>query len=202
MALSDADLLRTEAAHSLKLQREARDDFTSIEDFLQEIDITLEVHPLSEPNLARVVQMFQKSNQFNLTTRRHGETELKQLQSQSGRIGVFSYTDKFGTQGIISVITLVESDEVVEIESWLMSCRVLNRTVEEAVFCWATQIADHRPLVGEYIPTEKNKLVKDLYPRLGFEHLDTVESTGTERWRYNPSQGRQLPKHFVSLRAA
>ena len=199
VALSDADTKRTEAAQSLKLQREAVAKFSSIEDFLKSIDINLEVASLDSHNLERVVQMFQKTNQFNLTTRRHGETALKEMLNNGGKIGVFSYADTFGTQGIISVVALMPQDGALLIDSWLMSCRVLNRTVEEAVFSWIAAQADGKPVIGEYLPTEKNILVKDLFERMGFENTGQVSANGGYVWRYDSEGRKPLPPHYLTL---
>jgi predicted enzyme involved in methoxymalonyl-ACP biosynthesis len=78
-----------------------------------------------------------------------------------------------------------------------MSCRVLNRTVEEAVFSWIVQRSAGRSLLGERIPTEKNRLVEDLYPRLGFARVAGARAEGVERWAY--AVGPALPAHHVTV---
>src|SRR5439155_10811132 len=123
-------------------------------------------------------QMFQKTNQSNLTPRRHGEADLRRLLAAGATTRVFSYEDAFGSQGMISVATLVPDGDAVRIESWLMSCRVLNRTVEQAVFAWIVEQAAGRDVVGEYLPTEKNGLVRDLFRSLGFELVSHDIATG------------------------
>lgn len=201
--LQREDMQRSQAAQSLRQQRDLQANFTNLDDFLREIRITLDVAPLGETNVARVVQMFQKSNQFNLTTRRHGEQDLRQIVERGGTIGVFSYADAFGSQGIISVVNLVPVGEALEVESWVMSCRVLNRTVEQAVCQWILEQANGRAIVGQYLPTEKNGLVKDLYRTLGFTLAAHDASTGAQTWRLDPTAERvAAPKHFVALRNA
>ena len=158
---------------------------------------------LNTENLDRVVQLFQKTNQFNLTTRRHGEEDLKKLGSNGGEVYSVSYEDIFGSQGIISVITLVSTTDVLYIESWLMSCRVLNRTVEQAVFAFILGKANGKQVRGEYIPTEKNGLVRSLYKTLGFKKVDTTlgDNTGKEEWVYANYDLKSLsPKHYVSVK--
>lgn len=203
VSLQQADLERGVAAQALKQQRDFQASFTNIEEFLQEIRIRIDVAPLNDTNVARVVQMFQKSNQFNLTTRRHGEHDLRQIVDHGGTVGVFSYEDAFGSQGMISVVNLVPRGDSIEIESWVMSCRVLNRTVEQAVCHWIVEQAAGREIVGHYLPTEKNNLVRGLYRSLGFELVAHDATSGHETWRLTTSSpAAKLPKHYAELRSA
>lgn len=199
VSVSGEDLHRGSAARALKDQREFQARFTDLESFLREIRIRIEVAPLTDANLPRVVQMFQKSNQFNLTTPRHGEAELRRLVAAGADVGVFSYQDAFGSQGVISVAVLVPDGGAVRIESWLMSCRVLNRTVEQGVFAWIVERAAGRDVVGEYRPTEKNGLVRGLYRSLGFELESRDAATGGEFWRLAAGEEVELPECHAEL---
>jgi FkbH-like protein len=199
VSLSDADLGRAEAAKSLKQQRELRTTFRSVEDFLAEIKIRIEVETLTEANLPRVTQLFQKTNQFNLTTRRHSRDDLLAMREGGTKFGVFSYADSFGSQGIISVVALEARDETMWFESWLMSCRVLNRSVEEAVFCWAAAHAGERELWGECLPTAKNELVRGLYERCGMSLVERDEESGRTVWSRPGGDASPLPTHFAQL---
>jgi len=200
VSLSEEDLKRSSRALKLREQRELQSSFGNIEDFLKAIQVRLNVSPLNVNNLERVVQMFQKTNQFNLTTRRHREDDLKQLEKRGGNVFAFSYEDTFGSQGLISIVNLVPEDDAVFIESWLMSCRVLNRTVEQAIFSFIVQKAKGKRVRGEFIPTEKNGLVRNLYPGLGFRNISRDEPTGTEYWVYDgPGPGSEPPKHFTTI---
>jgi FkbH-like protein len=199
VSLSEEDLQRGSAARALRDQRQFQAHFTDLESFLREIRIRIEVAPLTDANLPRVVQMFQKSNQFNLTTRRHGEAELRRLISDGAVVGVFAYEDAFGPQGVISVAVLVPDGDAVRIESWLMSCRVLNRTVEQAVFAWIVEQAAGRAVIGEYRPTEKNGLVRGLYRSLGFEMKSRDAATGREVWRFVTGDEIELPEFHAEV---
>jgi FkbH-like protein len=199
VSLSAEDLQRGSAARALKDQRDFRAKFTDLESFLREIRIRIDVAGLTDANLARVVQMFQKSNQFNLTTRRHGEADLRRLVATGGTVGVFSYEDAFGPQGVISVAVLIPEGDGVRIDSWLMSCRVLNRTVEQAVFAWIVERAAGRDIVGEYLPTAKNGLVRELYRSLGFEPESRDPASGREVWQLAASETRQMPAYHAEL---
>ncbi|MDP6477789.1 MAG: hypothetical protein QF502_07755, partial [Nitrospinaceae bacterium] len=147
-------------------------------------------------------QLFQKTNQFNLTTHRHREEDLKQLERNGGEIYAVSYEDTFGSQGIISVIALVPETNVLHIESWLMSCRVLNRTVEQAVFSFILEKANGKHISGEYIPTEKNGLVQSLYKTLGFKKITKTKNNHSsgEQWVYaNYNSEKSSPKHYTTI---
>ena len=202
VSLSTEDLQRGEAAARLAKQRDLKASYSNAEDFLKTIQIKLDVADFNEKNSPRVVQLLQKSNQFNLTTRRYQEQDLRRLLGEGGKIGVFSYEDSFGPQGIISVVVLVPEPAGLRIDIWVMSCRVLNRTVEEAVFAWAAEQAADRDLIGEFIPTDKNGLVKDLYRRLGFELIAHENQGGRQQWRFAPSAADTVPQHYVEIRKA
>jgi FkbH-like protein len=122
----------------------------------------------------RVGELIQKTNQFNLTTRRYNWSELATA-TQSGFGRCYRLTDRFGDNGIISIVAVArEADGDARIDLWLMSCRVFGRKVEDAILAdvvaRARALGAHR-LIGEYIPTAKNALVRELYPRLGFTEI-------------------------------
>jgi FkbH-like protein len=113
-----------------------------------------------------------RSNQFNLTTRRHSAADVLSMM-EDGRwvTRTVSLRDRFGDNGLISVFFAREEGDVLEIDTWLMSCRVLKRGVEQYLLNHAAGIARAkglRALKGEYIPTAKNALVRDHYANLGF----------------------------------
>jgi FkbH-like protein len=199
LRLGTDDLERGTRADTLRAQREQSASFSSLEDFLREVRIRLRVSPLDEDNVERVVQLLQKSNQFNLTTRRHGRADLHALQERGASVWAFAYEDSFGSQGIISVVVLVPEDGALRIDSWVMSCRVLNRTVEAAVFAHVLAQAGDRRVIGELIPTEKNALVKGHYQALGFRLASRREDPPGEVWVYERSAAGTPPSHYVCL---
>lgn len=201
VSLSSDDLERGSRALKLKEQREFKTAFSKIEDFLKAIEMRLSFSKLNSENLNRVVQLLQKTNQFNLTTHRHKEEDLKNLQRSGAEIYSVSYEDKFGSQGIISVFILLSKGDSIHIESWLMSCRVLNRTVEEAVFAFILKKAAGKQVRGEYIPTDKNKLVRLLYKTLGFQKITEISDDNiNEQWIFsNSNLEKTYPKHYVLI---
>jgi len=151
----------------------ARHDAGDYQEFLCGLKMVLEGAELEEAR-ERVIELIHKTNQFNLTTRRYNWGELATaIRGGFGRC--YRLKDRFGDNGIISVVAVTrDSDEDARIDLWLMSCRVLGRKVEETIL--ADLIARARSLgarrlIGEYIATPKNALVRELYPRLGFSEI-------------------------------
>jgi FkbH-like protein len=148
--------------------------------FLRDLQMVMEGSSLDQAR-ERVVELIHKTNQFNLTTRRYNWAELSgALRDGFGRC--YRLKDKFGDNGIISVVGVArEGADAARIDLWLMSCRVLGRRVEEAILAdiaGRARALGARRLLGEYRPTAKNALVRELYPRLGFEAIGTSgEST-------------------------
>jgi FkbH-like protein len=148
--------------------------FTDENEYLKDLEMLCDVDPFNSFTLPRVAQLIQRSNQFNLRTIRHSENDLeKMLQSDKFFTLAFTLRDKFGDQGLISAIILEDKgDSTLFIDTWIMSCRVLKRNVESFVLREIARIAldnGFASIAGEYIPTPKNGLVKDLLKNLGFE---------------------------------
>ena len=123
-------------------------------------------------DVPRLAQLINKSNQFNLTTRRRTEAELQAIMNDANSV-CFSVRlkDRFGDHGLISVLIARKADAVMEIDTWLMSCRVLKRQVEDEVLNELARLAKSKGctrLRGVYLPTPKNAMVLDFYPRMGF----------------------------------
>jgi FkbH-like protein len=154
-------------------REEARRDIGDYQEFLRGLQMVMEGSPL-EAARERVIELIHKTNQFNLTTRRYNWGELAAV-VHSGFGRCYRLKDRFGDNGIISVAAVArDSAGDARIDLWLMSCRVLGRKVEEAILAdlaVRARAIGARRLVGEYIPSAKNALVRDLYPRLGFDEV-------------------------------
>jgi FkbH-like protein len=130
--------------------------------------------------LQRCVQLINKTNQFNLTTRRYSEHDIRTVMGDERAIGLqFRLLDRFGDNGIIAIVIGRRNDDGgLHLDTWLMSCRVLGRQVERAMLSVVVDEArrlEARHLVGEYRPTAKNEMVRDHYRNLGFEALRIAE---------------------------
>ena len=151
--------------------------FTNEADFLKSLDMVSVVEGFTPFNTPRVAQLSQRSNQFNLRTVRYTESNIAEL-GKSDHYTCFSFTleDKFGDNGLICVIILEKRDlETLFVDTWFMSCRVLKRGMENfalnTIVEWAKQHGFKR-ILGEYIPTAKNGMVKEHYPNLGFKKTE------------------------------
>lgn len=142
------------------------------DEFLLSLNMTSQVKPFDKFNIPRVSQLTQRSNQFNLRTVRYSEEEITPLAKSDDYITIcFTLEDKYGDYGLISVVILKKDHKSLFIDTWIMSCRVLKRGMEKFTLNKIVELARKNGLneiVGEYIPTSKNALVKDHYHDLGF----------------------------------
>jgi FkbH-like protein len=191
-------------------RRAALEQTTDIGSYLRSLEMVLTATPVGSAELPRVTQLINKTNQFNLTTRRYTEAEVQAVAEDPASIALaLRLTDRFGDNGLISVILArpdeaLQSDELL-IDTWLMSCRVLGRQVEAATLEALAAVAARRgaaALVGEYRPTARNSMVAEHYTRLGFAPASRLADRpeGTTRWRYAVT-GSKAPEHFIRLDA-
>ncbi len=190
-------------AERVALQSGASD----MEGYLRSLDMVCRIEPVDPVCRARVAQLINKSNQFNLTTRRYSEAEVAALEGDPA-VHLFQVrlSDRFGDNGIISVVIAHREGDQWEIGTWLMSCRVLGRRVESAVLTHLVAAAQRDGaalLVGRYIPTAKNKLVVEHYAKLGFEQAGS-KADGTTIWTLDLSryEAPELPMQVIDERFA
>lgn len=151
----------------------AHEKFTNEDDFLQNLEMISKVEEFNSFNIPRVAQLSQRSNQFNLRTIRYTEAEIEQIsKSEKFKNFAFSLKDKYGDNGLICVVILKKLNATeLFIDTWFMSCRVLKRGMENFVLNTLVSYAkenNFKRIIGEYITTEKNHMVKEHYPELGF----------------------------------
>jgi len=166
------DQYREEAERAVLLQT-----FTNEADYLQSLEMKAEIQPVNKFSIPRAAQLTQRSNQFNLRTIRYTEEQMHAIITDPNKFTLsVSLKDKFGEYGLISLIILHKSSkDQLFIDTWIMSCRVLKRNVEEFVLNKMVNLAainGCQSLQGEYLPTQKNGLVKDHYKNLGFTNID------------------------------
>ncbi len=186
VALTQDDLARSEQYQKNLQRQQSQAAFGDLSEYLKSLDMELVWGPFDPLSLPRVTQLINKTNQFNLTTRRYSEEDTRRFSLDPKIVTLrCRLTDRFGDNGIIGIMIAVHSGgEDWDIDTWLMSCRVLGRGVEQAMLDLLTQEVARRGgqrLIGRYIPTEKNGMVKDHYPGLGFEACVDPGETGT-RW--------------------
>ncbi len=162
-----------------------RQQVADIDEYLASLGMILTVQPFDETGRARIAQLINKSNQFNLTTRRYTEAEVAELERDRTCLALqIRLADTFGDNGMISVVICRRAERQWEIDTWLMSCRVLGRKVENAVVQELVSMAARQGIdriVGVYRPTERNRLVQDHYMKLGFTLLRSTDD-GTTTW--------------------
>ena len=184
---SNEDIKRT-TLYQLDAQRkEVQEKFANEDDFLESLHMVSTVEPFTKFNIPRVAQLSQRSNQFNLRTVRYAEADIAEISLSSTHFG-FSFTleDKFGDNGMICGVILKKEDtDALFVDTWFMSCRVLKRGMENFVLNTVVEFAQERGysrVVGEYLPTIKNDMVKDHYQNLGFERVEGLWELDVRRY--------------------
>jgi FkbH-like protein len=182
LSQSEEDAKRTQMYRDNIVRQEAMVQFQSPDEYIASLNVNVEFTEGKDVNLARAAQMSQKTNQFNLTTRRYTEADIARMANDPDVIeATFTVSDRFGDYGItgLVILNLDRDDASASLDTFLMSCRVLGRKVEDAVMRWIGNRlveAGCVKLRAEYLPTPKNQQVANLLDRLGFAPLSTVEN--------------------------
>jgi FkbH-like protein len=169
-------------------------------EFLASLGMSAEIAPFSPVYLERIAQLINKTNQFNLTARRYTSAEVEAIAQDPMFITLYGrLADRFGDNGLVSVLIGRAVDETLELDLWLMSCRVLGREMELAMFdalverCQARGI---RKIVGVYFPSKKNNMVADHYLKLGFTAVEG-SSESHQLWHYDVPQGQAAKARYI-----
>ena len=171
---SEEDKERTKLYQIEAKREQVYKNFTNVDDFLRNLEMKSKIEPFNKFNTPRVAQLSQRSNQFNLRTIRYTESDISRM-SNSNEFETFAFSleDRFGDNGLICVVILKkENKTTLFIDTWFMSCRVLKRGMENFVMNILVEFAidnGFNKIIGEYIPTSKNEMVKEHYIDLGFE---------------------------------
>jgi FkbH-like protein len=194
-AATPEDRARTRYYQEDRARTLASTAFGSVDDFLRTLKLEAEVGPPSASELPRVAQLTQKTNQFNLTTRRYSQAELEALIAQGAIVRRLVVRDRFGDSGLTGVAIAVREGEGARVDTFLLSCRVLGRRLEETLLAellrdvdaaWAPAWVE-----GEHRATLKNGQTRDFYPRLGF----TPAAAGT----YRLGAHRPVSPEFIAV---
>jgi FkbH-like protein len=170
---TEEDLFRAEHYGAEAERREYRSAFGSVEEYLASLDMVLTVENIGSHSVSRAAQLSQKTNQFNLTTKRYTEPEMNAASEDPARRAyIGSLRDRFGNYGKIALCVAAVSGETASIEVFLMSCRVMGRDVESAFLSSVEQDLMEtgvREINAEYVPTPKNSAVRDFWGNMGYE---------------------------------
>ncbi len=193
---SNEDYHRNQKYREEALRTTEQIKYGSIDEYLQSLRMTIVCSTFVEDSLPRVAQLLQRSNQFNLCTRRFSEADCERMMNDpAGYHSVQArLSDRFGDYGLISVICTRVADKCMHIEELVMSCRVLRRGVEEYLMNHLFQECRRRNLkgiFGEYIKTAKNAMVKDFYENFGYRPVPGPG--GRNRWYLGVDEYRMRP---------
>ena len=196
VTLSNEDLRRHEQYLENEKRRAIIGKSRDMSQFLRSLDLKITICDYKEVDLVRITQLINKTNQFNLTTQRYTDADVRAMGEDFSVVVLSARAeDRFGDQGLISVVIAKPSTSGngLVIDTWLMSCRVLARNIELALMNALVQIACRRGaefLLGSYTPTAKNKMVEGFYAGLGFERQVSYElpTSETKWWRLDLSK--------------
>lgn len=200
--LSDDDLKRNEMYKENAQRARLEASYENYEDYLLSLKMHATIKAFEPVYMSRIAQLTNKSNQFNLTTKRYTQTEIEQTAANPQYITLYGkLEDRFGDNGVVSVVIGKILDKECHIDLWLMSCRVLKRDMEVAMMdALAKACVDKgiHKLVGYYYPTVKNKMVKDFYLDQGFDKISEDEA-GNTIWTYSLENGYACRNHVIEV---
>ena len=188
--------------YAANVQREAvRQTAQSMDEFLRGLDMRVDYGPFTPVDLPRITQLFNKTNQFNTTTQRYSQEDVTRFGEDSDAITLhFRLTDRFGDNGLVSAMVLqrVPAEEnTFEIKNWVMSCRVFGRQLENEVMNIVVDVASNygaKTLRADYIATQKNTVISDLYGRLAFARIDEpTQDDARSTWQLELADYSPIP---------
>lgn len=186
VSFSEEDLKRADYYRADARRIALKEQVADLQTYLRSLEMVITFSPFDGPSRGRIFQLSNKSNQFNLTTRRYTEAEIHALETDPFYFTLqVRLSDIFGDNGMISVVVCRKGGQTWKIDAWLMSCRVLGRQVEEAVLqevILHAKAEGANELIGVYIPTSRNKMAEDHYAKLGFTRVESFENAHTV-WR-------------------
>lgn len=197
VSLSADDLQRNMFYVANTERAKQQEQFASYDEFLRSLEMVAEIAPFSPIYLDRITQLTNKTNQFNLTTRRYTLSEIQAMADDDRYITLYGrLRDKFGDNGLVSVIAGIKKENELHIDLWLMSCRVLKRGMETAML--DTLVARAREcglkgILGYYFPTAKNGMVKNLFQEMGFRKLSK------NSWHLDISENYTSKNPFIEI---
>jgi len=200
-ALSGDDLNRGRYYKDDSKRKETEKSFANYDDFLKSLSMVAEINCFIPLYLERLTQLINKTNQFNLTTKRYTYSEVEKISRSKEHIALYGkLSDKFGDNGIVSIIIgQIRNKQELHLDIWLMSCRVLNRGMEKAMFDALVSECKERKIttiVGYYYKTKRNDIVSQYYQQIGFESV-SKDQNGDSVWKYTiPKQDTPQNKNI------
>ena len=200
--LSREDYKKSEMYRENIQREELLETFNNYDDYLKSLEMVAEIDSFKPIYMARIAQLTNKSNQFNLTTKRYTQAEIENVSSDGSHITLYGkLVDKFGDNGVVSVVIGNHIDDRLDIELWIMSCRVLKRDMEFAMMDALVNACKKRKIkeiYGYYYPTAKNGMVKDFYAIQGFEKINE-DTNGNTTWKYSLDEEYKNMNKFIRI---
>ena len=183
LKLSEEDRSRSQYYAQDRMRSELQQSTGTLEDFYRSLQMVVDIEPVTKQNLARAAQLSQKTNQFNMTTKRYTEEQIAAMTPPAWRTYTIRVKDRFGDNGIVGLALTKIVNGACEIDTLLLSCRVIGRTIETAFL--ATIASDAiksgaTKMIGQFLPTKKNAPAKDFYRQHGFKLTD--EKSANQTW--------------------
>jgi FkbH-like protein len=202
LILSEEDTRRGDMYYAKRKRRDLLKSKGNLEDFLKSLDIRAEVKYVNSFTMPRITSLINRTNQFNVTTRRYNLAEVEEMCSQPDEFGIYNMRirDKFGDEGIVGVAIVRKEGRKWVIDTFLISCRVIGRKVETALLAKIVEDAQREGasfLIGEFIPTKKNAPAKSLYSDHGFEMIE--EEDAAVLWELNLNEGTVKTPDWVRI---
>lgn len=198
---SDDDLRRNEMYKKNAERKAQQAAFTDYAEYLRSLEMTATIDDFLPVYIARITQLANKSNQFNVTTRRYTPAEMEEVFHSPNHIRLYGkLIDKFGDNGVVSVVIGEKNGQALDVQLWLMSCRVLKRDMEFAMLDTLVEkcrAADITTIRGYYYPTAKNNMVRELYKTFGFAKISEDEA-GNTVWELKV-EGYEQKNHVIAV---
>ena len=199
---SEDDLKRNEMYLANEQRNRMQKNFSDYGDYLRSLEMKAQIGAFDPAYFSRIAQLTNKSNQFNLTTHRYSQSEIEQIAADPQYLTLCGrLEDKFGDNGVVSIVIGRKEKDVLQIELWLMSCRVLKRDMEYAMMdTLVKQCRDCgiRQIYGYFYPTAKNAMVKDFYALQGFEKLEE-DVDGNAKWAFRIPEQYTLKNQVITV---
>lgn len=203
LSLGKEDLTRAKLYEQNAQRAHLEQRFANYGEYLDSLEMTAEIGAFNATYMERIAQLTNKSNQFNLTTRRYTLAEIESTVNDGRHIGIYGkLADRFGDNGLISVVLGSVQGLELHLDLWLMSCRVPKREMEIAMLDGLVERAKERNIelvIGYYLPTAKNGMVANHYEKLGFTLTSKDEATGATTWSLDIKTYADRSRHIRIL---
>ena len=203
LKITKEDLKKNEMYKQNSLRNKFMSTFEDYGSYLKSLNMKATIENFIPIYMARIAQLTNKSNQFNLTTKRYSQSDIEQVSNDKNYITLYgNLEDNFGDNGVVSLIIGKKEKEKLHIDLWLMSCRVLKRDMEKAMLDMLVEKAKEaniKEIIGYYYPTQKNKMVKDFYKDQGFTKI-SEDDEGNTIWSLDLNKEYNNQNKYIEIR--